>query len=523
MTGWRLHGVQRHRPICRCVGLLVVFLAAARVQAETLSVMEFNEKIRDWKTDQKIPPPITYTVEGRLSVYGKDRLRLRNCDVPFISQAEIPKLSRKSANIEVSGKVVVDSRSGEYTVAVSLVREVASDYEKFQESSRRLRQQPAEKWYELGKWAEVRGNFYKDDDLLTRAAKAFAHGIDVERKAMAHNDRQGLLDLAEKAKTFRLSLALSQELTHEAYHLLLQESRKMPKAELEDLAKDVARNLPGASDPLRFLPGDLVKQYAERPLETYAAADSETRRKIHRLLYDDVMLRTVTPDLAADGSNGFQVADEIDRLLPEYHVLAEEYRDKALAARAANIEKLTKSQMLEVAEKYRLRQKPRAAERLIEKWLEMRRGALEPDDTEGLLELTDEYRRLLKQGTIADRLLLDAWKRNPKAQDIAERLEKEGYHLFEGKWLTSHEYNDRPEGRLEKAIHDGRVEKGMTVSDVRRSLGEPVTLARAVTAGAVSELWTYTLSDRSNLVVRLVKRAGQRELTVDDVADVKRR
>jgi hypothetical protein len=70
---------------------------------------------------------------------------------------------------------------------------------------------------------------------------------------------------------------------------------------------------------------------------------------------------------------------------------------------------------------------------------------------------------------------------------------------------------------LERAIREGRVEPGMTAGNVRRALGEPLSKARAATAGQVTEIWTYGLSDASRLVVRLMKRAEQKESTVVDV------
>lgn len=500
----------------------VLLVAGARAQAEPLSVMQFNEKLKEWRTEQKQPPPLTYSVEGRVTLYSKDRLRLMNCrDVLFLSKAELPERLRKASNFEVTGKVVVDPKSGAYTFEVSSAREVPSDVEKFHELRRKLRNQPAEKWYDLGKWAETRGKFYEDHELLVRSGEAYQNGFELERKELARDNPQGLLDLAEKAKSFRLSPVLRQELTHEAYHLLWERSRDLPVAGLEDLAKQMAQSLPDCSKPLAFLPNDLIKKYQREPLETYAGANDETRRKIHRLLYSDLKMRAITPGLAADGSNGLEIASQIDKFVPERHATAESYRDKALAAQAAEVATFTRSQVADLADQYRARQRPKQADQLIESWLTLRARALEPDDTEGLLDLTEDYRRMLNRRDLANRMLIDGWKRNPKASDITERLEKEGYHLDGGNWLTTAEYNDRPEGQLEKAIRAGRVEVGMTVSHVRRSLGEPASVARAVTAGQVTEVWKYALTDATHLVVRLVRRAGQAELSVVDVGQYK--
>ena len=503
------------RSVACAVLLLTVGIEA---RAGTLSVMEFNEKLKEWRTEQKQPPPLTYTVEGRVTLFSKDRLRLMGCkDVLFVSKAELPELSRKSSNIEVSGKITVDPRSGEYTFEISSAREVASDVEKFHDLRRKLRQQPAEKWYELGKWADARGTFYKDHELRARSEEAYASGFELERKELARDNPQGLLDLAEKAKLYQLPSGLRQELTHEAWHLLCKRSDKLPAAGLEDLAKRMSQSIPDCTKPPRFLQPELIQKYKKAPLETYASADTDARHNIHRILYSDLIMRAITSGLAADGSNGFEIAHQIDERVREQHAIAESYRDKALAAQASEVKTLTRSQVVDLADQYRARQKPKQADQLLESWLTLRGRDLEPDDTEGLLDLSEDYRRMINRRDLANRMLIDGWKRNPKAPDIAERLEKEGYHLDAGNWLTAAEFNSRPEGQFEKAIRAGRVDVGMTVSHVRRSLGEPESVARAVTSGQVTEVWKYGQTSSTHQVIRLVKRGGQSELTVVDV------
>lgn len=503
---------------------VLLFAVASVAHGEPLSVKEFQDKLRNWKAEGKAPPPLPFEIEGRVSLYSKDRLRLygllKDPSVLFLSKSDLPELNRKWVN--VTGKIHVDPRSGEYTFDIISAKEAPSDSEKFHEKRRKLRSNAtAADWYELGRWAEIRGQFYKDDELLARSAEVYRHGIDIERKELAKDDPERLFALAEKSTSFQLPTTVAQELTHEAFHVLVQRSVDQPVSASVELARRMAEKLPGALEQPPFTPIELVKQYKIQPVATYAGADAAARRKLHRLLYTGVLLRTIVPELAADGSNGFEVADKIDKLVPEQHRLAEEFRDRALSARAAEVETLTRSQMLDLVDQYRKRGTPRPGEQLLETWLTLRLRKLDDDDTEGLLELTEEYRRLLKRNDLADRLLIDGWKRNPQARDIAERLEKAGYRLFEGSWISEEEFTNRPEGRLEKAIRAGSVEPGMTTGQVRRSRGKPDSFSRAVTSGQVTELWSYSLTDGSHLVVRFVKRAGQPEATVAEVAQVK--
>jgi len=514
-TGWQI------TIVCAAIcGALLSRPPAAR--GETLSIKQFNDRLREWKSEERPLPIVPVTVEGRLSLYGKDRLRFKNCDMLFLSKSELPVLAKSAARVtvEVTGKVRFDKRTSNYTFDISMVRELGKDIDTYHDMKRKIREESPEKWYELGRWAESRGNFYKDDELLEKSGEAFAHGLDIERRALARDNPEGLLELVEKAKLHRLPSKLWDEIVHEAFFLLAQKSRGEPPEKGKELARRMEQQLPGSTKPA-LISDDLLKKYEAAPLETFAKADSQDRPTLNRILYSDLLLRTITAKLANDDSNGFAIADQIDLLLPERHRNAELYREKALASLAAEVEHLTRRQMLDVAERYRKRDQVQKADRLIETWLQLRVRALDPDDTEGTLQLSDEYRRLLRRDDLADRLLIDAWKRNPKAADLVERLEQSGYHLFEGTWISDADFKNVPEGRMEPSIRAGKVEIGMTPGQVRRArAGSPDALSRAVTAGQVTEIWSYHLSDGSKLVVRMAKRLGQTEFAVLEVGQL---
>ncbi|HTI49475.1 MAG TPA: hypothetical protein VL475_00935, partial [Planctomycetaceae bacterium] len=405
-----------------------------------------------------------------------------------------------------------------YSFRVESLRELPNDLETFLERRRELRNRSADAWYELGEWAEKRGEFYKDQELLARSEEANLRGLELEWQGPARGNSPQLLALADKARRLHLPGKLAEELRHEALVVLWLDTRRETGDKLTGLLSQMSDLLPGSTVPLTDPNARLQKEYFDSPLEVYRRADGPTRTTLHRLLYVDVLLRTITPELAADGSNGFAIAEKIDALAPEQHALAESFRDRALAARAQEVETLTKSDMLALADEYRGRQQPQRAEQLIESWLTLRQRRLEPDDTEGLIQLTDEYRNLLKRHDLADRLLKDGWKKNPRATDIAERLERAGYRLHEGAWLNAMEYNNRPEGRVDQAIRTGRVEIGMSAGNLRRSLGEPQRLARSATSGQISEIWTYDQIGATRLTVRLHRNRRQSEATVVEIS-----
>lgn len=508
--------MSRFRPIRLSMLLLAVLLAgrSASAAVRDFTVEEFN----DPKNRRE---GVEVRVEGRVSTYSGQMLRLKYCDLPFYSPTDLPPRVRSAGNIEVTGVVEPSKTSGRPQFTIRSVRETPSDLDRYLAMRREIRKDDAEGWYELARWADKRGMFYKDQELLARSDEARLRGFEIERKTAARENPQDLLKLAARAKEVGVSDAVRQELVHSAYQLQWSRLKSEPVEKLSSLAEGIARDLPGSTEPLPFAESELTKAYAEHPLEAYRTADAAARRKMHRLLYGQVLLRTLMPKLAADGSNGFELADEIDKLLPEQHKLAETYRDKALAARAAMIEKLPRREVLALVEQYRGRRQPQEANQLLESWLTLRRRKLNPDDTEGLLQLTEEYRTLLNRSDLANRWLIEAHMKNPNAADIEEKLTQLGYRLVDGVWMSDLEFNARPEGRLDRAIREGRVEAGMTAAQVRRSLGEPLSFARAATAGQIVELWTYGLTDTSRLTIRLVKTRRQQEATVADVSETK--
>lgn len=494
----------------------------ALAQGETLSIEQLNDKVAGWKAGKKEPPPVRYQVEGRALLVAKQRVQFRNSTIMFEAEEPLSELTRPSMCVEVTGMVVRNPETGAYSFRVQSLRELPSDLDIFLEKRRQARNGPPSKWFELGAWAAQRGEFYKDHELIARSEEAYQKGIESERLALARDNPQGFFDLAQKARRFKLPEKRVQELLHEGISILWQSSRRQSGQPLVELARLIAERLKGSTTELKHIDVELEKEYFAAPLDVYREADSATRQKLHRLLYVDVVLRTILPELKSDGSNGFSVAEKIVTQIPEKVAEAERCRDQALAARSKEVETLSKTDMLALADSLRKRAQPQAAEQLTESWLTLRLRQLETDDTEGLIELTDDYRSLLKRHDLANRLLIDGWIRNQKATDLAERLQQAGYVLHEGTWLTEAQYNSRPEGRLEQAIRSGRIEAGMTASHVRRSLGEPQRQARSATSGQISEVWTYDQSNATKLVVRLQRNRRQTELTVVDVTQMAR-
>jgi hypothetical protein len=511
-----LHVLPRARPAAGVLCAWVVALCGT-ARGQALSVAEFNAKVAQWRADNADPPPVGLRVEGRVVLFARDRLRLRNCPVPFVADGELPEIDRATRNVEVRGRAVRDAKSGEYQVQIQSLNPRQSDLEEFNERRRALRQASSEKWHQLGEWATNRGRFYNDQALIALGEEAHLKGIALDRDALASGAPEALFALAERARKFAVPTSAVQEVIHDGCLRLWEEVRgRTGGSDLAKVLEQIGQRLPGAKEPLPYQDAELSRQYFKHPRDTYRDANKEKRRALHRLLYLDVLMRTLAPAGEPKGSTLLETAALIDRLAPENHHLADQYReqalDLALELRTQDLERLTRAEVLKLAEEYRGRQRADTARQVVERWLTLRLRRLEPDDTEGLIELTAEYRALLQDHTLPDRLLIEAHARNPKAADIAKVLEDRGYHWHEGRWLTAEQYLERPESRFERAIRNGRVEIGMNQSQVRRALGEPQLIVRSITSGQLTEIWRYILADQSPLTLRLERKSRQAEL-----------
>lgn len=490
--------------------LLLAVLLISHARAEVVSVPELQSARSKYLGRST-------TIEGRLTSYGANVIRLRNCEILFRTSTPIPAQPRLPRFLELSGRLTVEE--GRYVFMVDEYKERPGDLEEFQDRKRKIRDNTSAAWYELAAWAHARGKFYKDDALLEKAESAYLRGVEVERTQSASDRGRHLLALAEKSRSFELPESLRLSLIHEACHELRKqlENQKLTASDLERLAATLDQLLPGSQNPLKGDHAKLLASYKVDPLGVYDKAPEADRLVIHRLLFAEVVRRGIELQLAADASNGFEVAEQLDQRVPEFHNRAEELRDLTLAKRASEVTQRTRTEVLQLAADYRQRKKEAEARQVVELWLTLRQRKLEPDDIEAVLVLADDFRSLLQSHETANRMLLAAALRHPQSTELQERLQRAGYRLINGNWLHEKELSSRPEDRLELALRAGRIDPGMTSTMVRRSLGEPRQICRTATSGQISELWIYGQVGQSRLTIQLQRRPQQKELKVMEV------
>jgi hypothetical protein len=499
--------------------LCAVTGSTAQAQTKRFSPAEWNRIV----DAGGIREGMRVSVEGR-KAYGIDRvLHLQRVQGVFRLRSSIVDTSTKASRLLLTGKVIGGKvgRTGPIVDVDEMSVLQAETTEHFARR-REIRTPTPLAWKELGVWTRDLGEFYHDPELLDLADDVFGRAIALERKALAEGDADGLLRLAEQARKDRLDESLVASLKHEAWHRRWRVAIKANGPEAEQFCADFAGAYPEALAPATGpeappVPADDVfLKYAINPTGVYDSATRFEQRGFERRVYVDTALHALKARLDSSFANGFEIAAEVDRRLPEHAAYAEELREKTLAARAAEVDKLPRKEVLDLAGDYRERGQQTQARGVIEAWLSLRTKRLPADDTEGLLRIADDYRVLLERPKAADKLLMDAWSKSANP-DVALAIERAGYRLKGKQWLTAEEYSKRPEGRLERALREGRIEAGMSAEQVTQSLGPPAARTRLITAGQTLEVWTYGGSGGSSVVVQLGRRRRQDELRVTAV------
>ena len=480
--------------------LLLSFTALALSCGSSLSAADSIQSFVKQKAKWNSLVGKSMTLEGRYSSIGKNIIRFRNCDLTFRSAKPLPRISGSGKTVEVFGRLLKEN--SRIVFAVDRLRELSSDTEKLRKKRfSLLGSAKPDDWYELGSWAENRGRFYKDQQLLDASKQAYRKGLDIEKRAIKADDEKAWYALIDKASKFKLPATLRKELTHTTYYNLWRSRRDDKSADLKSFAEKIARDLSDATIPIQPPDPKLRVRYQKDGLALYNAANEKTQNKLHRILYSDVYKNFIVRQLTGDYSNGFAIAAEIDKQVPEFHALAEQYRDQQLKTELTAVATYSRRQITDLAERLRNRDLKKEADKSLSDWLKNKERQLAKNDSSGRIQLAEDYLAILEDQTSAGRLLLEADQLTPKSEEITNRLEKLGYGLNDGKWLPPKALKAQGEDSISKAMREGRVEIGMTRAQVRKTLGSPTTISRIATAGRISEIWAFGQKSSSKLVV----------------------
>jgi hypothetical protein len=500
-------------------GAIVLSVQLSVGAGDALSIPELMKAKRkgEWQAYAQSGAPMK--IEGRYSVFSSTLLRFLNCeDLNFVWFKEdetfpLNTATLRSRNLEVFGRF--EMRGGKPAFLVRQVRVLPSDDDSLREKKESLSESPPAAWYALGDWAAARGAFYRDQDLIRQSQELYAEGLRREQSALPEDDLERRLALAPKYQQYGLSDEERVQFVHNALAhrwLSLKETKPTAKA-LDELSDRVAENLRSCKVAITPQEAPVRDRWVRDPIAAYRTANANDRLHMNRAFWCEV--RSAYLDAWAQERNRDpqQLADRIDRELPEFHARAELLRGRALDERLADAVHLTRDEVLTLAEQFQRRGQPEKALLAKRSWVQAKGERLvkegRPSD---LMQAAHEYQSLLDDNASAARLLIQASKIAPDLKEISSQLERLGYKRVDGKWLTAAEAAALPVDAFQKAAEAGRY-TGMTREQVRKVFGAPDSRTRSVAAGRLSEVWIYDQGTKSRLAIHFVGSVDGHDVT----------
>lgn len=455
---------------------------------------------------------VTQTLEGRVSTYNSLSMRFRNCPIPFYFAGKVPRLDDSFQNVEVTGQLAREN--GRLLFKITSLKKLPGDLEHFVTEQSKIDLSDPRDWYELAKWGQQRAEFYNDEELKQKALNAFRRGVEAEYSQLRIKQPENLMKLAEKAEEFKLDPRLAEAYRHEALVLEWEQLKKQKGSNADPVRAQLIKLFPKSITPLKVDQPAERKRYLADQVAEFQKATPEQRQRMIRWFYSQIVLDQILKGLAEGGSNGFKIAADIKKQLPERPDLARQYEQMQLSFDFHRIDELPRQYVLDLAKEYQQRGDQTKAKQTLENWVEARRKKLEPGDADGRVSVARDLMELTGNRPGAVKLLLQAWELNPKSAETAAMLGRLGYMLHEDKWLDPQEVKEFRDDPIRKAIRNGTVVAGMNRDQVKKALGAPTQVGRSISGGAINELWIYGEAGNQGLIIQLSRKQRADEFKV---------
>ncbi|MFO1019118.1 MAG: hypothetical protein U0903_00235 [Planctomycetales bacterium] len=471
------------------------------------------EKEKDRYVGQRIQ------IEGRTNSVDTREVLFKGSKIFVRVNTPLQIFTKRNPNVAVTG--VLNHEGGSYILNLDGIQEAPADQERLRQMRAKMDREKPEEFYRVGQWCRQRGAFYQDPKLLEQAREINEQGFKVEWKKLARNDFAGRMQLASRAIEMQIPESERRELLHEAFQVRREQTAKLPKPDWEQLAAEIRRDLPGTEKPLKEYSEEWGRKYEADPLRVYAQASSDERLKLHRLLWLQVRRDELMARLKGDQSNAIEIANQMELALPEFRAEAEKLREQSLTVQMEEVAKLTRADLLELREDYRKRKQEAQGEALVDRWLALRRKKLQPEDVEGLRQLVQDYEACGRDLKPLAAQIVAAAKAYPQSEELAAILDKMGYIKRDGNWLSRDDRLEQEEAKRREESREGKIALGMSATELRKSMGVPISLTRVVSAGQVQEVWVYSLTGANGLTLYLARSVTDKEakvIAIDDLA-----
>jgi tetratricopeptide (TPR) repeat protein len=360
-------------------------------------------------------------------------------------------------------------------------------------------------------WAERRGAYYNDEELIERGRAVLGEALLLMASAPV-TDPAAALALADRAKARHVPALDTSALAHRAFVPMIEAAKT--SAEFDRILPKIEGFFPeAAKGPAN---GDLARwkdAYANDPIKAYMKTDDQTRVALDRHLWANAFQKRLELRAHEQPKEALALGEEAAARLPDRPNLAGSLKNQGLEAAANDVSTLRQAEVEELARQYREELKqPERAEELVRRWLDDQRShRLSRDDAEGRVLLAAQYESMLGDKATAESLLREAWKIDPQSKATADVFRRKGYRLSNGEWVASagSDGSDRTPADAAPKAPGRDPYSGLTRSEVRNILGKPDRVARSATQGQVVEQWIY-----QKQYITFVKRTGMSEPAV---------
>jgi hypothetical protein len=509
----------RVRLTLACAAAVMLAAASAARAADAMSVDKLVEQMSQWRSFAASGLPMK--IEGRYLIFSSKLLRFIKCDdLNFVWHDDeqtfpVDLSTLHSRTIEVYGRFALQSDKPIFRV--ERVRELPSDAETLRVRKFALVDAPAASWFALGDWTLARGNLYSDFELGTEARRLYAEGIHRELATLPDDALEPKIALSQKFGKYGLSDQDRVAFLHEAFvrRWLAIKQTTIHAEDLEQLSDRLNENLHGCRTSLGPRATALPERYRLDPIGLFRESTASTRLRLNRILYSEIRFAYLQAWARQKDQDGLQLADAIDREIPELHAQAEKLREKTLDERLATAATLSRSDILKLAERFTQRNQPEKALQAKKSWVlagdERLQREGRPDD---LIQAAHEHQSMLDDDEGAVKLLIEAYEKSPEMKEISEQLDRLGWVHVNGKWITRAQAAALPPDPSKQAADAGRL-TGMSRDQVRKTLGsQPDSVTRVISAGRLNEVWIYNQNAGTRLAIHFLGSIDGHDLKV---------
>lgn len=502
------------------IGVCQLSLEAA---AQVTSVPDFVQKKNDWPRlaqEQK-----RFQLDGRFESRAGEAFRLSNVEMIFRlpSTLKLPDRVEKGQRVEVSGHLAPEGTRTAFIVSRLLVR--GTDLEALIDRSEEVGEKDPQRLLSLAAEYVPDAEFYRDDNLKLQITEIRTRAVGLLLRKSLSNPAE-LTSLLAQAESLKVNERVQQEIRFALVYL----EAKSPTPDF-DTALSILKTLPNWDRAIPPPGKVVVDAFPANAMNTYLRAGDNDRSGFHRLAYARLRTRQLQSSLKPDGSNGVELAKQIQFEFPDEKTVVQQLVSKEVEWHLSRSDQLSRQDLMAAVKLlFELDRKSESAD-LIQRWLKAQEKRFGTSTLAGILRTADEYLFVAEQWNNQDsrtngiELLKKAWAQAEQESPddvvvIAERLKALGWERLKGTWMTTRDIEMLPQDDVQLAIREGRVVRGMTGVQVQQAFGKPRQVSRISSSRFMRELWVY---EEAGLVIRLQRSLARADeaLIVDDVSRTK--